>query len=222
MNFLQLCQRVARECGVSGTGPATVVSQTGEAGRVVNWTASAWNDVQLARPDWYWMRGTFSFTTTPSDRTYSSTDAGIASRFSTWDMDSMRCYQTSQNDEMSLSWMDYETFRNSYIIGAQTVSRPIVASIDPQQNLLLGPTPNLAYTISGEYVKAPQDLALDADTPEMPAQYRLAIVYRAMMMYARFTSAPEIYDDALQNYKRYLRLLEIHQLPTVELAGALV
>lgn len=61
MNFLQLCQRAASECGVA-TGSAirtvlpTVEGATGSLGRIVDWVNDAWSDVQMAHDDWDWMR----------------------------------------------------------------------------------------------------------------------------------------------------------------------
>lgn len=220
MNYLQLAQRLAVEAG-SGANISTVVAASGEAGRMANWISAAWDDLQLERPDWYWMRAEFSFPTVASDYKYSSTDAGIADRFGIWDIDSMRAYQTNKNDELGLSWMAYDDFRSAYLIGPQTQSRPLIVSVDPAMNLLFGPIPNLVYTITGEYYKAPQTLAVDDDVPELPAQYHMAIVYRALMLYARYEAAAEIYSDAEMNYKRFLRRIELNQLPTVEVAGTL-
>jgi len=221
MNFLQLCQRVAREVGVPGTGPASVSSQTGELARIVNWVRTAWEDVQTDRPDWLWMRDSFSFVTTLSDRQYSPADCGIATRFSSWDSESLRIYRQSQNDEMALYWMPYAEFRATYIVGPQTTNQPLHATLATNRDLLLGPTPDDAYTINGEYRKSPQELAADADEPEIPSEYHMMIVYRAMMMYARYNSAPEIYEDAAANYKRIKSRLEWNQLPDVDTAGTL-
>ena len=220
MNYLQLANRLATEAG-SGANISSVVAQSGEAGRMANWIASAWEDIQLERPDWYWMRSTFSFPTVIGDRKYSSIDAGITSRFAMWDVNSIRLYQYTITDELKLQWFNYENFRNSYMIGPQVQSRPLTITVDPELNLLFGPIPNYAYTVTGEYFKSPQTLSVDADTPELPSQFHMAIVYRALMLYARYESASEIYSDAELNYKRLLRRLELNQLPTVEVGGTL-
>jgi hypothetical protein len=220
MNFLALTRRLAVEAG-SSANISSVVAQSGEAGRMAGWTSSAWDDVQLERPDWYWMRGSFSFPTVAGDMDYSPADAGIATRFGMWDTNSFRAFLTNRNDELKLSWLDYESFRDSYMIGPQIQSRPMYASIAPNLNILLGPIPEAAYTINGEYFKAPQTLTVDDDEPEIPAQFQMIIVYRALMLYARYEAAAEIYADAEMNYKRMLRRLELNQLPTVEVLGTL-
>jgi hypothetical protein len=50
----------------------------------------------------------------------------------------------------------------------------------------------------------------------------MAIIFRALMLYARYEAAPEIYADADANYKRLLRRIELNQLPTIEIGGTLV
>ena len=61
MNFLQLAQRTAVECGVASssdiqTALPTVVGATGSLGRIVNWINDAWTDIEMDRNDWDWMR----------------------------------------------------------------------------------------------------------------------------------------------------------------------
>lgn len=221
MNYLQLCQRACREFGMSGAGPTTVTGLTGEYKRLSEWIATAWDDIQIEHPDWFWLRESFSFTTTGGDRQYSSSDAGIASRFAAWDTQSFRLYKTSQNDEIELEPISYEMFRTYYIVGPQTQGRPLYAAVDPSLDLLLGPTPDAVYTVSGEYFKSSQSLSVDSDTPEMPSQFHMAIVYRAMMLYGRYEGAPELIQDGAVNYRRILRQLSLNQLPTFDLPGAL-
>ena len=219
--YLQLAQRLARECGVSGTGPAAVTNQSGEAGRLVNWIASAWDDLQMARNNWYWMRESFTLTLAPAQRAYTPVEAGIATRFGMWDTKSLRLYKLTKADEIELMWLPYEDFRRSYLIGTENTSQPDYFTIDPQLRLQFGNLPDYAYTVNGEYYKANQTLAADGDTPEMPAQFHMAIVYRAMMMYGRYNSASEIYDDAKENYRRIVARLEMNQMPGIEISEPL-
>lgn len=215
MTFLELCKRVRQEAGVSGSGPATVVGQVGEMKRIVDWVNSAWEDVQLARPDWYWMRASFNFTTTLNDEQYSSTDVGIATRFSMWDINSFRIYDTTVgvNDQIELPFIRYTDYRDVYMTGPQVTSRPYEFTIAPNLDLLLGPKPNGTFRIDGDYYKSPQTLSADADIPELPSQFHMIIVYRALMLYARYEAAAEIYGDAEMNYRRLMRRLELNQMP---------
>lgn len=223
MTFLELCQRVRQEAGISGTGPAAVTGQTGESKRIVDWVQSAWQDIQMMRPNWRWMRASFSFNTVSDDYDYTSAQAGIASRFSSWDEESFKIYLTSlgTSDQVELERWPYEDFRRIFLTGPQTANRPACFTIGHDLSILLGPKPNGIYTVSGEYRKSIQTFSANTDVPEMPADYHMAIVYRALMMYARYDAAGEIYADAYTNLKRFINLLELNQLPPVEMADPL-
>ena len=222
MNYLQLAQRLRQEVGIAGTGPSAVTNQTGELKRLVDWIATSWDDIQRLRNDWNWLKGTFSFTTTANDDRYTSAEAGIASRFDHWDENMVRVYSSSVNDETELVFLPYEDWRAIYRVGTQSPSRPVHFSYDPAtKDLLLGYKPDAVYTISGEYFKNIQTLDDDADEPEMPAKYHMAIVYKAMMKYARYNAAGEIYDDAKIEYNKIRAELEGRELPQTLMAGPL-
>lgn len=219
--FLQLAQRLRQEAGVSGTGPSSVVSQTGEMLRIVDWVRMAWTDIQMARQDWDWLREDFSFSTVSDQRSYTPAEAGIASRFGRWNLNAVGISTGPQSDETLLAPMSYASFRSTFMIGPQTTGRPIVVTSMPDQSLGLGYTPNAVFTVRGEYWKSLQTLSADGDTPEAPAQFHDAILYRALMLYARYESAAEIYSDADMNYRRWMGLLQDHQTPMAEMPGTL-
>ena len=224
MTFLQLCQRVRQECGVSGTGPSSVVSQTGEMRRIVDWVNSSYEDIQLSRPNWNWLRADFSFNTTINDGDYTPAQAGIATRFSQWDVDTIKSYRTSLgiSNEFALGELLYSRFRGVYLTGSQPSGTPIVFSIAPDRQLLLGAKPDAVFTVSGQYWKTPQALTVDADTPEMPAEYHLYIVWKALEMYAFYESAAEVMAKAEKYMRTYKNRLEQNQLPDIAMAAPLV
>ncbi len=61
MDYLSLCQRLRKEAGVSGDGPATVVGQTSMYDKLVGWIDTAWQEMQTSRPDWLFMNKQFNF-----------------------------------------------------------------------------------------------------------------------------------------------------------------
>lgn len=223
MDFLTLARRLVTEAGISGNGPSSVLNQSGEMKRVVGWIQSAYDDIQLHRVDWYWLRGDFSFTTTAGKFRYSPAEAGILTRFANWDFNSMAVStDVSSNDKSLLSFVSYQQYRDHYLQSVMTSSRPLVVAASPKLELLIGDKPDRGYLITGEYFKTPQQLTANDSVPELPAQFHMAIVYRALMHYARFEAAGEIYQDAEMNYKRFLRKIERNQMPDIELADTLV
>ena len=84
MDFLSLCQRMRQECGISGSGPTTVVGQSGNLQRIVDWVNTAWIDIQTTNQDWGWMRASASFTTVSGQATYAlgtGTGTGLINSF---------------------------------------------------------------------------------------------------------------------------------------------
>ena len=227
MNFLQLINRTRVECGVSGASTPLPTAQglTGESARIANWVNSAWVDIQTSREDWQWMRDTVEFNTVAQQRTYSPADAGIASTFGNWKRDSFRCASVGANygDEQLLNYMEWSTYRNLYLYSnmRSTFQRPVVVSIDPDKNLAFGAAPDQAYVIVGEYYTKPTELSADTDTPPgtFPDRFHMAIVYRAMMFYAGYEAAPEVYQRGELEFKRLMNRVDIDQLPTI-VAGA--
>lgn len=224
-NFLALCRRVRMECAISGSGPTTVVGQTGEMERVVTWTAAAWQELELEHPDFDWMRKTVQFNTVAGQPTYSLTDIAITDH-GKWKMDSFRAYETAigTNSELYLTPIHYDRWRNEYQYNAvrNTQNRPVAIAMAPDRSLCFGPKPDKIYTVVGEYWREPYLPTQDADEPALPERYHMAIVYRAMMDYASYTAAAEVYQRADMKYKEMLRRIEADQMGPVLTAGAMV
>lgn len=230
MNFLQLAQKLRQKCGGSGTGPATVVGQTGESKDFVDWINEAWLLIQAHESNWKWMRKPFSFTTTAGKNFYlpSATvgETGITDLAKYHDLDSWRCYLTAtgRTDEGFLVPWHYQLWRDAYDFGANATlqDRPSVFAIrDNDRAIMLGPIPNDVYTITGEYQSVPTELADDTDVPGLPDRFHMAIVYRAMMLYAKQEAAQEVYADGEEEFNKMLAALRIDQLESPALGEPL-
>lgn len=224
LSFLQLVQRLHRESGTSGTPPATTVNQSGDALRLVNWISTAWMDIQNDCTEWYFMRQPVAFNTTANKQVYSAAECGITT-FGNFKKDSFRFYRVSAGvgSELMLAYMPYDDFRNVHLFGSNRlrVQLPINFSIDPSKNFVLGPTPDDVYNVNGEGYALPTELTLDTDRPTMPAQYHMAIVWRALMYYGTYENAPEAYSRGETEFKRLLRRLYSDQAPDITPGGAL-
>lgn len=228
MNFLQGVQRLCRECGVGNI--TSVVSQSGESLRMVDWYNSALQDIQEIHQDWGWMRASASFVTVDGQATYAigaaAGEVGVAaSTFGRWVKNSFRVYPTATGNsaEAFLNFMEYDAWRDVYQYGAArtTTSQPYDFTITPAKAVGLGPVPPAGYTVTADYFTAPVALALDADTPALPSQFHMAIVYRAMMSYGSYEAAQEVYQRGEVEFKRMMRRIERDRLPEFSLAGPL-
>lgn len=309
MNFLQLCNRLRLECGVSGADLTSVASQTGEPGRLVAWVNSAWLDIQNTRTDWQWMRTTATFPTATGQPTYTPTQIGLTD-FGSWARETFRnyvnpvvtltiaspcvvtltshnllvgqtvdffttgflptaitadttCYVastptpdtftfslylggpavntagtqsgvhsiTSNNtttfvgfkSEIFMSYLDYEWWRNGYEYGAlrQVQTRPTVMTVAPDKSIGLGPNPIVGYTVVGDYYRVPTEMTANTDTPALPSQFRMAIIYRAMMSYGAYESAPEVAQRGASEFNRLMRRIHSDRMPEITAGGAL-
>jgi hypothetical protein len=215
--FLQLCQLTREKCGISGNGPVSVVNQSGEMLRIINWVQESWIELQGLSTEWGWMREDFSFDTAPAQESYGPLSAGLT-QFLRWHTDTLRCYRTDVGipDEQFLVEWDYKVFRDTYQYASQTPSRPVVFAVHPRtKSLILGPIPEAIYTVRGEYQRAPRPFTSGSDIPELPEQYHMLIVYGAMKRYAFYENAPEVAAGADMMYRQMLSQLMVDQIPEV-------
>ncbi|MGC8536710.1 MAG: hypothetical protein ACP5QR_14455 [Rhizomicrobium sp.] len=236
MNFLQLCQRMVTECGVSGT-LSTTLNQVGEQARIVNWVNQGWLETQLEHDDWKFMRssvllgGGASFATVAGQANYQlgtgSGTVGIAAAdFGKWDPRSFRLFTTSVGyfNEWFLDWITFEEWRDSYMLGAMrnVQTRSVAVAIGPDKSVCLGPPPNNEYTVTADYYTAPTQMSADTDLPTgLPDQYHMIIIYKAMQFYAAYEAAPEVQERGDAGYARMLAQLEGVYGPSIAFAGAL-
>lgn len=231
MNYLELVQRLRQETGYANAGPTSVAGQTGDHARSVSWIADAYTDLQN-RHYWRWMRKGFTLNTSSGTDSYDytsciDTPTGVAiSRFRRWVMDArnpMKCYLASSGSgaEYWLTPVAWDYFRTVFQIGDQAAGAPSHITIDPNDNIVLGPTPNDTYVVVGEYHRSSQVLSDNADVPEMPSDFHMAIVYQAMEDHGLFESATEIIVRGQRKYRRMIRNLEQTQTPRMRKAGPL-
>ncbi len=236
MTFLELCQRAALECGVSGT-ISTVTGNTGSLNRIVTWVGQAWSELQTEHDDWGWMRSSnllgagMSFVATAGQPSFplgagAGTCGVTFSAFGKWDVETFRCYTTAAgtNDETFLDEIPFDSWRNAYMLGAnRTVqTRPVAVAIGPDQSVCLGPTADGSFTITADYFRAPTVMTADTDVPTgLSAQFHMLIVYKAMQYYAAYESAPEVKARGDGGWKVLLAQLEAIWGPKVAFSGAL-
>lgn len=230
MTYLQLVNRLRSECGIAGTDITTTVGQTGEMKRLCNWITQAWEELQLDRQDWDFMRKSVTFNTIANQQTYhvgTGLDIDI-SDFAKWKNDSVRQYLQSAGiaTQIILSqYYDYTEFRDFYLLGSRTLvtGRPLYFTIEPASRaILLGFTPNDVYVTDAEYYRTPQELTADADEPIMPAQYHMAIVFKAMQKYGLYEVASEQIQAGKDGYSFYKNKLDSEYSPIIQATGSFI
>lgn len=233
MTYLTGVQALGYEADLASV-PGTVVSQTGEYAALCRWYRDAWIEIQNAHDsNWRWMRHTAKVSTVAGTDTYAygtltdQTTLAAITRFKRWiadnDEDPPKIYLTSAGvgTETWLSYMPWDDFKAIYRIGTQNNGFPAHITVDPQNRIVLGPKPNDIYVLTLDYIRSAQVLSADADVPELPTDYHLLIVYRALEKYAFRESAPELLARAEKEAKRMMRQLEKNQLEPLRQCGPL-
>jgi hypothetical protein len=204
LNLLAIVQSLHHEAKLAGSAPSTVVGQVGRAADLVRWAIEAYNDIQRDRDaKWKWLRGDWYFDTVADTSSYVYTavydtdTAAFITRFRAWELDErepplLYLSADGQSTERELAIWDFRDFRYRYIRATHTAAYPAAIAAKVTDALFLGPTPDAVYRVSGMYWKDNQELAADSDTPEMPANFHMAIVYRALVKYGYDSVSPEV------------------------------
>lgn len=223
MNFLSLCQEVARESGtISGTLPSSTVGQSGRLLLIVGWTNSAWRRIQNRRPDWRFLKKQFSGTTIANTRAYTGASFGLTDH-AEWltqiapGAASMSIYLTTDGvaTERDLPYVDYASFYIRFMRGAQISGYPYCWTISDDNEVLLGPIPDGSYTIKGFYRRTPQDLSANADIPILPERFHGLIPMVALTELAEFDEAPTQFQTWTMRKRELNAALERDCLPEI-------
>jgi len=223
VDLLNLVQTLHYEAKLPGSPPDAVTGQVGRSADLVRWTIEAWNDIQRDQDGrWKWLRSDWTLDTVASTASYAPAavtdvdDAAVISRFKAWDMDEEEqpfIYLVSEGKltERELVIYPWMEFRGVYVRGVNTPAYPGVISVKPDDTLYVGPPPDGVYRITGTYWKGLQQMAVDDDIPEMPSDYHMLIVYRALFKYAYNVVGQEILAWANTEGETLLDALVLNQ-----------
>ncbi len=213
--YLVLCQDMARDIGIPGTGPSSVTATTlsEEENAVVRYVANADLDIQSRWFNWdfLWTEATISAISGTS--TLTSSNTGFPTALGNWKLDSA-VWNKSADTYQVLEYMEWDKYRYEYKYGSVASDTPEVFTVKPDNNIDLYPTPDATTAISFEYFATPTALAADSDVSAIPPRFHKIIIARAKIYYAENEDAPEILSGALTEFEDLLDKLEADQLPS--------
>lgn len=219
MTFLELCQELVTEIGIAnGTGPSTVLNQTGELRNVVRWIrdSSLWIDNLWKDWKYLWCEysGILATNSEPQLNRFApapNTPAGVLVR--RWDRTSFWLDKQSASAQ-PLAFCPWDRFRLLYDVGRDVTKtgKSRVITIRPDNTLQLYPIPNTTYTLTGEFFRRPAPMKENNDAPMMPAEYHRLVTCRAGIMYGNREDAPEIISGMEAEYIDLKDKLESDQL----------
>lgn len=220
MNFLQLCQRVRQECGISGNGPLAVAGQVGMYAKIVDWVLAAHQELQTKRTTWRFDWAEITQPLTLNKEAYDpASDWNLKVR--TWARESAHVYRTAAgpNARLFLQYIEWDQFRT---LRTPTVpGMPSYWTQAPDRRVMFFPIPNDDYTLIAEYYRAPEVLAQTTDIPRIPDHYHMVIVWRAVMLYCGHDENPQLFQTAKKNYDDLIVKIEATELPGIVLGDAL-
>jgi len=219
--FLELCQSVRQQAGLSGSGPSSVAAQIGMDAKIVDWVNAAWYDIQSLHPNWRWMwKNDGAINTVASQREYDLAGLGFDINYIIRETPKRRPVGVP-GSEMWMQWYEYDDFRQTFLFGPLRYGIPIATTVTPAGNMLLDPIPNDIYEVFFEYHKKPALLVANNDTPDIPEKFHRMIVYKALMYYAAHDDALGVYQAAEKEYNAWERRLEAEQLVSITIGGTL-
>lgn len=205
MTFLQLCQETRRECGIQGSGPTTVVSQTGLLQRVVDWVADADEYIQSLYHDWDFLHSEFTEDTVLGAEVITKPED-----FGAWDRESFgRDRGTATGRQLTVR--DYKEWRK--YMGAKTNSEPFGIIIKPNKDLVLPYPADGVYEIYADYWATPTRMTVDDSLSDIPAKFHRLIIAKAKMYWYEDQEFITLYQTAEKEYKEWLDKLEMAELP---------
>lgn len=216
MTFLDLVQKMRRDIGIQGTGPATVVSQTGNFERLVDFIADADEEIQCLYEDWDFLRTTVAFNTSAATSVYTQVVVASADAVGKWDVESF-CINPNTTNFAPLTELDFHLWKNSGVrLAAEPGGTPTQFVIDQNESIILIPTPDAVYLMQAEHWAAPIRLVDNTDVSIIPKRFHQTIIELATLKYAKFDENDVLAAEAKYQYEEVWR----PRLEAAELRGS--
>lgn len=205
MTFLELCQRVREESGISGAGPVSVTSQSGILQKVVSWVRQADLDIKsLHKDSWRFLWRMATVSLTEDVRLYSSQSLALS------DLGYIRSMEIAGQPVQRMSW---DMFKAHGCLKGSDRQQPTVFTTRPDNVIVVFPLPDADYGIDIEYQARPIALQNNLDVSSIPESYHNAIVQKALMYYANHEEDNDLFQKAQFWYEQALSDLAADQLP---------
>lgn len=208
MNYLELCQRVRQDSGVSGEGPTAIEGQNGILARIVMWVRNANNEIQLKNTDWRFLWAQGEGATVVNRRDYFPADFGISK---------CRSIKSFFCDEDELTQRDWDWYLREVKAKGDidNTGVPKYFIVRPDEKIVLFPTPTAVHSVNIDYYKRPVALVNGTDKSVIPEEYHEAIVCRALMFYAHHEEDTYLFQTKLVEFNQWINLLSQSQQPKI-------
>ena len=205
--YLVLCQDMARDVGIPGTGPSSVTPTPEEEQDIVRYIKDADLDIQRMWFNWDFLWTEYSTNTAASTSTITS-----PSDLAQWNIDSVVYAPTAENWQ-PLGFVPWLQYREDYKYGTVATGTPEYFSVKPTNVMDLYPTPDAVTALTAEYWATPTELSTDSQVSVIPERFHRIIIARAKIYYGEQNDATEVLSGAITEFTDLLGKLESDQLP---------
>jgi len=205
--YLELCQDLAREVGIPGTGPSDVTPTIDEEKDIVRYIKDADVDIQRMWFNWDFLWVIYNNPTVAGTSTLTS-----APDLAQWNVDSVVYNPTSENYQ-PLEFVPWRNYREDYKYGTIATGTPEFFSVKPDNVIDMYPTPDAATTVTAEYWRTPTVMVADGNVSTIPEIFHRIIIARAKIYYAEQNDAAEVLSGSITEFTDILTKLEADQLP---------
>ena len=171
--YLVLCQDMARDIGIPGTGPSDITPTVEEEKDVVRYIKDADLDIQRMWFNWDFLWTEYS-TSTAVDSSVITSPSDLAQ----WNIDSV-VYAPTADNWQPLSYVGWKEYREDYKYGTIATGTPEFFSIKPDNVMDMYTTPDAVTTLTAEYWAVPTELTTAAQVSVIPAWFHRIIICRA-------------------------------------------
>lgn len=199
MTYLELVQRLQSESGIGGNPIQSFAGLRGMAARLVGWVREADLLLQQRWVDWRFLWAT----ATPIVTAAGARDYAPEGDLNAWERGALRL------NGLPLELREYD----AGLVDDGAQGEPWVACQLPNRQLRLFPTPDGAYTITGSYHRRPVAMTAEGSVSVIPAHFHMAIVWKALWLYANFDNAAESKLQAQEQLAELLLAMEAQELP---------
>ena len=221
MTLLELFQKAMERSGETdhGAAPTTITDLKGIEGRFLSWIQDAWFEIQEERQDYDFMRKLATFDLSADKQDYSLVELNITD-LDRWEFTGARYYPTGEPSKKRplFSEINYQDLMQArYDFGVPLSGGPPVSVMTKDgtfNDLFIYPNPDQAYTVEIPYFRAPVLLTAAGEEPHLqPENLQRIIIWRALLFYAYYDGAPEIADQAQEEYARLSSIIDSRYKP---------
>lgn len=213
MTFLELCQRVRQESGISGSGPESVLNQRSILQKVVEWVRQADLDIQRLHGDWFFLWRMGNANLTAGITQYTSASLNLPGTLQDLLMLDINGYPLRY-----YSWKEFKAARRQL---NEQQGLPTEYTIRPDNVIVINPAPSSDIVATAEYSIAVEPLTNDNDESVIPTRFHDIIVHKALMYYASHEEDASLYQVHESRYEQVLSELSADQLPKISMNGSL-